>query len=73
MTNPIDAAALVARALDIQGSVPPDATPASLPAWDSLAQTRLVLEIEAALGRQLTIDEIIGIDSVAAVARLLAG
>lgn len=70
MTAP--ATQLVARALGIQSEVRTDDDMASLPAWDSLAHTALVLEIEAEIGRQLSPEEIAGIDSVAAVAALLA-
>ena len=65
------AAELVGRALDIQGKVSPADTMLSLAAWTSLSHVRLVLELESALGRPLTGDEIASIDSVAAVARLL--
>lgn len=63
---------LVARALGIQSEVREDDDMASLPAWDSLAHTALVLEVEAAIGRQLSAEEIAGLDSVAGVAALLA-
>ncbi|HEX4297934.1 MAG TPA: hypothetical protein VHZ56_07910 [Devosia sp.] len=71
MTTDADATSLVARALDVQGAVSIDDTMATLPAWTSLSHVRLVLEIEAALGREITADEIASIDSVRAVARLL--
>ncbi|ODT15750.1 MAG: hypothetical protein ABS35_30525 [Kaistia sp. SCN 65-12] len=63
--------ALVARALDIQGAVSATDDMNSLAAWSSLSHARLVLEVEAELGRQLTGEEVAGIVSVAAVARLL--
>jgi len=65
------AAALVAGALDIQAPVSLDDDMASLAAWTSLSHVRLILEIEAALGRTLGPDEIATIDSVRAVAALL--
>lgn len=68
-----DPADLVARALDIQGSVSLDDDMASLPAWTSLTHVKLILEIEAAIGRVLTAEEIGSIDSVRAVAAVLAG
>ena len=71
MSPELHAAELVGRALDIQGAVSPADTMLSLAAWTSLSHVRLVLEIEAALGRPLTGDAIASIDSVAAVARLL--
>ncbi len=57
-----NATALVARALDIQGQVLLDDDMASLPAWTSLTHVKLILEIEAALGRQLSAEEIGSID-----------
>lgn len=71
MTPADRARRLLARALEIQGEVAPDAGVATLPAWDSLGHTRLVLELEAELGRRLTSEEIVSIDSVGALARLL--
>lgn len=67
-----DAAALVARALDIQGTVSPDDDMVSLAAWTSLTHVRLIMEIEAVLGRELSADEIASIDSVRSVTALLA-
>ena len=71
MTAELRAARLVAQALDIQGSVVASDDMNSLAAWSSLGHARLVLEVEAALGRRLTGEEVAGITSVAAVARLL--
>ena len=71
MTAELRAAALVAEALDIQGTVSVTDDMNSLAAWSSLAHARLVLEVEAELGRQLTGEEVAGITSVAAVAGLL--
>lgn len=62
---------IVAGALKMEAGVAIDDTLATLPAWDSLAHLSIVLEIEAVLGRPLTGDEIVGIDSVRAVASLL--
>jgi acyl carrier protein len=67
-----DAARLVARALDIQAEIGPHESIATLPAWTSLGHVRVVLELEEALGRSLATEEVVGIDSVAAVAALLA-
>jgi len=63
--------ALVASALDIQGPVSASDDMHSLAAWSSLAHARLALEVEAELGRQLTGEEVAGITSVSAVAKLL--
>lgn len=65
------AMALVARALDIQGAVSPEDDMLSLPAWTSLTHVKLIMEIEAALGRELSAEEIGSIDSVRSVAALL--
>jgi acyl carrier protein len=67
-----DAARLIARALDIQAEIGPGASIATLPAWTSLGHVRVVLELEEALGRSLATEEVVNIDSVAAVAALLA-
>ncbi|WP_055047058.1 acyl carrier protein [Devosia sp. A16] len=72
MTAELRATRLVAQALDIQGSVMASDDMNSLAAWSSLGHARLVLELEAELGRQLSGEEVAGITSVAAVARLLA-
>jgi acyl carrier protein len=68
----IRAAAIVARAFNIQGEVAPDADMLSLPAWDSMNHVTLLLEIEKELGRPLRPEEIGSIDSVRSIARLLA-
>lgn len=47
-----------------------DASVDSLPQWDSIGHVNIVLEIEAALGRNLLPEEIAGISSVADVALL---
>jgi acyl carrier protein len=65
------AAAVIARAFNIQGEVAPDADMASLPAWDSMNHVTLLLELEKELGRPLRSDEIGSIDSVRSIARLL--
>ena len=71
VTSQSRAAAIIARAFNIQGEVSPDADMASLPAWDSMNHVALLLEIENELGRPLRSDEIGGIDSVRSIARLL--
>ena len=72
MTAEERATRLVGRALSIQGAVGIEDDMASLPAWDSMTHMALLLEIEAELGRPLSGDEIGSIDSVRAVAALLA-
>ena len=71
MTTEARAVALVASALEIQGTISIADDMNSLAAWTSLAHARLVLEVEAELGRQLTGEEVAGIVSVSAVASLL--
>lgn len=71
MNSEIRAAAVIARAFNIQGEVAPDADMASLPAWDSMNHVALLLEIEKELGRPLRSEEIGTIDSVRSIARLL--
>lgn len=68
----IRAAALIARAFNIQGEVAADADMLSLPAWDSMNHVTLLLEIEKELGRPLRPEEVGSIDSVRSIARLLA-
>lgn len=70
MTPETRAAAIVARALGIQGDVPPEADMVSLAAWDSMSHVKLLLEVEQELGRPLAAEEAAAIDSVRAVARL---
>ncbi len=65
------AAAIIARAFNIQGEVPLDADMSTLPAWDSMNHVTLLVEIEAELGRPLRSEEVGGIDSVRSIARLL--
>ena len=65
------AMALVAGALDIQGAISAGDDMNSLAAWTSLAHARLMLEVEAELGRHLSGEEVAGITSVSAVAALL--
>lgn len=71
MSAELRAAAVIARAFNIQGEVAPDADMASLPAWDSMNHVTLLLELEKELGRPLRSDEIGSIDSVRSIARLL--
>jgi acyl carrier protein len=71
VTEESRAAAIIARAFNIQGEVAPDADMASLPAWDSMNHVTLLLEIENELGRPLRPEEVGSIDSVRSIARLL--
>lgn len=71
MTAETRAAAIIARAFNIQGEVLPDADMTTLPAWDSMSHVTLLMEIESELGRPLRPEEIGSIDSVRSIARLL--
>jgi acyl carrier protein len=71
VSNEARAAAIIARAFNIQGEVSPDADMLTLPAWDSMNHVTLLMEIEAELGRPLRAEEIGSIDSVRSIARLL--
>lgn len=42
-------------------------------AWDSLAHMRLVARLEEMLGRELTAEEMLALDGVAAIDALLGG
>ena len=68
------AKALLASALEIDAaSVPPDASIATLEAWDSLAHLRLVQALEKELGRELPAEHIFAIASLADVTAVLEG
>jgi acyl carrier protein len=68
------AKALLACAINADiGTVPDDARIGQLERWDSLAHLRLIMALEAKIGRPLDPDEIIQIESLDDVAALLAG
>ena len=52
-------------------SLPGDAAIGSLEAWDSLGHMRLLLAIEAKLGRELTMEEATSLTALSDVERLL--
>jgi acyl carrier protein len=65
---------LVAGALDLQpAEVADDSDVETLPAWDSLGHVKVILALEAALGRTLGSGELAQIRGVADVGRLLRG
>lgn len=67
-----EAARLLATALQVEpGEVPQDAAIGTTERWDSLAHMRLVLAIEESLGKQLTTDEMLAIESYADVVTLV--
>lgn len=64
---------ILAGALMIDASaVPPDARLGRIEQWDSLAHARLLLALEEKLGRQLSTDEAVAIESLDDIASLLA-
>ncbi len=66
------ALSLMAEAFGVtQDSLNADLSLGGVPAWDSLGHMRLLLAIEAAIGRQMTTVEAAGIEDVAAIVRLL--
>lgn len=73
MIDLADARALVAAALELSPEeVPADADVESLAAWDSLGHVKVVLAVEARLGRPLASAELAQFRSLADAARLLA-
>ena len=52
-------------------AVPEDARIGQFDPWDSLAHLRLILSLEEQLGRPLDSDEVIGVECLHDVARLL--
>ena len=68
------AKALLATALEIDAAtLPPDASIATLEAWDSLAHLRLVQALEKELGHELPAEHIFAIATLADVAAMLEG
>ena len=69
-----EARALVALALGKAiDEVPPDGDIDSVSGWDSLGHTRLMLSLEARLGRTLMPEEIVRLRSVRAIVHVLGG
>ncbi len=65
---------LIASVLEVpEAHVPGDATLDTLEAWDSLGHLRIVQKIEGVIGSELSGEQVVSIDSVQDVARLLAG
>ena len=69
-----DARALIAAAIERPiDQVPADGTIEDVPGWDSLGHMRVIMAVEAVLGRPIAADEIVGLASVEAIDRLLNG
>lgn len=72
MTEREQARALLADAINIDiASLSDDARLGSTEQWDSLAHLRLILALEARIGRSLDPDEIVSVESLDDVAALL--
>lgn len=68
----LSAKALLADAVGIsETEIPDDARVTNYGGWDSIVHLRLLLAIEAHLGRELDSEEAIGIESLQDVAALL--
>ena len=52
-------------------AIAPDTSPETIDAWDSFGHMRLVTAVEAQLSIRLTMEEILGIDSFAALCRTI--
>jgi acyl carrier protein len=69
-----EARALLGEALGLPAeALPDDSDMAGTEAWDSLAHLRLVLGLEARLGRELTSETIVALASLQDIAALLDG
>jgi acyl carrier protein len=65
---------LLADILDLPpATIDDDLAMKDVEAWDSLKHMELITAIEAAYGIELTFDEIVSMQSVAAIRRLLDG
>ena len=72
MSNLVSARRLVASALDLDlAEVDEAGDLESIPAWDSLGHMKVILALEATLGRALTSGELAGIRGVADIAPIL--
>ena len=54
------------------GAVAPDASPDSVAAWDSMGHMRLITAIESELAVKLTMEQVLAIDSFAALCRIVS-
>lgn len=72
MTRLDGARRILASALELAPDAVPDSARLGDPdAWDSLAHLRLILAIEARLGHELDIEEVVRIESLADIAEVL--
>lgn len=52
--------------------VNPESVPADIPGWDSLGHVSLVAELEKVFGTTFEVDEVMEMEDVAAILRLLS-
>lgn len=65
---------VVSRVLGVPAhAVRDDTSNATLASWDSMAHVALVVEMESTYGVSLSLDEVLGMTSVDAIKRVLAG
>lgn len=73
MTKAVSAQSILSEALGLpDADIAEDMTLETSPAWDSLAHLRVVLALEAAIGRPLEPEEVFSIGGVSDVEKLLA-
>ena len=64
---------VIEEALSVEpGTITPDSSPETVPAWDSMGLVKIVSAVEQAYGLRLSADEIIEFASVAGVRAVLA-
>lgn len=62
-----------AAAFGTDGSmISPESTPGDIPGWDSLGHVRLVVELEKVFGTAFEVDEVMEMEDVAAILRVLS-
>lgn len=72
MNKPDIARNILAKALNMPpDTIPNDGDVHNLEAWDSLAHVRLILDLEAELGIELTTEQIVSIVSVDSIEKIL--
>jgi acyl carrier protein len=72
-TNEDDVRRIFAATLKLPpNAVPLDASPDTIAAWDSMGHMRLVTAVETELAVKLTMEQVLAIDSFAALCRIVA-
>ncbi len=68
------ARSILSAALGLEvGELPPNPTLVDLPAWDSLGHVRVLLRLEAAIGRRLEAREVLAVRDLVAITNILRG